>query len=151
MIWCGPINEKFLWKLLAAQESTDHHLFLCSEGGDTDPMLSAGDVMAWNKWGVTATGCVMSAAIYILAAGTERAATENTRFMIHCPWMQDLTGNSEEIARQKAELDRYTKLYFAMLGRQTKHRSKWWKDRASEDWFFGAKEALQYGLIHTIA
>lgn len=145
-------------KLVDGKNTTKEgrRLFLNSFGGCTATMTSIIDLFeeAWDL-STVATGACMSAAVPIVAAGTpgQRFATWRTRFMLHPP--SDVYESSVEstfLENELAELKDCEDKYASIMARYCKHNKKWWLSKCGgrTPWYFGAKEALQHGIIDHI-
>lgn len=153
LIWTSEIDERFLWRLLQNAES--RQLLLHSHGGDCGCMSAALDLMAERDWTVGATGAIYSAAVPIVAVGAPgyRAATPNTRFLVHLPRLFTLGDyDSEGLTQESDELKKMEKIYTEALGNTTKKSAKWWMARikAKTDFYFDAEEAIRLGVIDSI-
>lgn len=156
LIWTDDISGDLCAKMLKASMRGHRALILNSRGGECDHMCAILDLMEAGGWSVLATGSIMSAAVPILAAGEkgERAATPTTRFMLHLPRVWSFgAATSDELTTESDELRALETLYCGVLGKRTKRPAKFWleKIRTKKDWYFGAKEALELGLIDSVA
>ena len=153
MIHCGEIDDKFLQRLLKS-ESDD--LTLCSAGGGVYVMAAAidnllGRAEAGRRLNIKGTGCIMSAAVPILAAGTYRTATPSTRFMVH-ECNTKLAGNSGLILAEAPEIKRIEDEYWILLGKLTKRKAAWWREQCrGRPFYFSAGKAKVWGVIDKIA
>ena len=154
-IWTNYIDSEFAAKLLKYALRGGRDLLLNSRGGDTDHMCAALDLMLPGGWSVVASGSIMSAAVPLLAAADKgnRLCTPRTRFMVHLPKLWSFGANtSDELETEGAELRLLEELYCGVLGDRTRKPSSFWLDkiRQKRDWYFGAREALKYGLVDEI-
>ena len=131
-------------------------LWLNSFGGCTASMSSIVDLFeeAWDL-STIATGACMSAAVPIVAAGTpgKRYATHRTRFMLHPSWNEygqalERSFLENELAEFKDGEDKYA----AIMARYCQHDKKYWLNKCNcrVPWYFGAREALNQGIIDFI-
>lgn len=149
VVWAGDIDGKFLEMLITKHPT---RILLFSGGGCMYSMTAALDYLQACPTEMVATGCCMSAAVPILAAGSARLATANTRFMVH-PGSAALEADRTlvQIRNESEELERLENLYLDLLAARTKKDRRWWERRCDESFYFGAPEALSIGLIDAIA
>lgn len=146
MIYSGPINDKFLERLINSKD--DEKLIINSGGGCIGVMRASLDFIEAAEWVTVAMGMCMSAAVLIVAAGAERYATPRCRFMIHNGSFELGTLGSQETQVEGAEAVLVQAEYWAELAKLTKKSAKWWKDQCSTGpFYFGAKQAKSYGVI----
>lgn len=131
----------------------DINLFLNSPGGSVTAGLAIYDTLQFVQCPI-ATYCIGQAAsmgAVLLAAGSpgKRHALPNSRIMIHQPWggvggtALDISIQADEILRLKSTLN----------GILSKHSGKPVEEVARDsdrDFFMGAAEAKEYGLIDEI-
>ena len=131
----------------------DINLFLNSPGGSVTAGLAIYDTLQFVQCPVS-TYCIGQAAsmgAVLLAAGSpgKRHALPNSRIMIHQPWggvggtALDISIQADEILRLKSTLN----------GILSKHSGKPVEEVARDsdrDFFMGAAEAKEYGLIDEI-
>jgi len=134
-------------------KNQDINLFLNSPGGSVTAGLAIYDTLQFVQCPI-ATYCIGQAAsmgAVLLAAGSpgKRHALPNSRIMIHQPWggvggtALDISIQAEEILRLKDTLN----------GVLSKHSGKAIEEVAKDsdrDFFMGAAEAKEYGLIDEI-
>ena len=143
--------------MLAGISREPIELIISSYGGDLDEAFALHDVTRTLKVPITtlALGKCMSAAPILVACGQrgERYATENTLFMLHDAELDvpgDSTSNIRESVRVTEEM---MARYATLLSRYTKKRDKrfWLRIFARKhDTFFGAEQALEWGIIDQI-
>lgn len=155
-IWTDSIDSEFSRKLIKYALAGGRELYLNSYGGDCGHMCAALDLMEPGGWTVVASGAIMSAAVPILAVGDKgcRVCTSRTRFMIHLPKIWSFgASTSDELKTESEELTQLEELYCGVLGRHTKKPASFWSAKVKEkkDWYFGAAEALKFGLVDEIA
>lgn len=131
-------------------------LYVSSYGGELDEAFALHDVTRTIRSPVhtIALGKCMSAAPMLVACGTpgSRFATENTTFMLHDAELSPAGANADNILANanitKSMMDRYATL----LARYSKKDKRFWKKVFSGkvDMFFGAQQALEWGLIDMI-
>lgn len=149
MIYSGPINDKFLERLINTKDEAK--LVLNSGGGCIGVMRAAMDFMSAAEWVTVATGMCMSAAVLIVAAGAERYATPRTRFMVHNGSFELGTLGSQETQVEGVEAVLVQAEYWAELAKLSKKTAKWWKEQCSTGpFYFSAKQAKAYGVIDRV-
>jgi ATP-dependent Clp protease protease subunit len=134
-------------------KNQDINVFLNTPGGSVTAGLAIYDTLQFVQCPV-ATYCIGQAAsmgAVLLAAGTKgkRHALPNSRIMIHQPWggvggtAIDISIQAEEILRLKVTL---SQILAKHTGRMVEQVSK----DSDRDFFMGAAEAKNYGLIDEI-
>jgi len=141
--------------LMADDGDSPIDLFIASYGGDIDETFALHDVTRTIRVPVrtTALGMCMSAAPFLVACGSrgERYASENCEFMLHTAsveldgQMANVDGTMAAIKRRCERMDRLLAKYTDMPYRHWSRLSK-----ASTDRYFGAEQALEWGLIDQI-
>jgi ATP-dependent protease ClpP protease subunit len=144
------------------------NLIINSLGGDADAIFSTLDFYdELKKKGVLvntkADGSCMSAATFIVCGGTgKRTATKRCRFMVHELQLAGIGGTHTQTKSLQVELDRMQSGYYETYAMTTKYRDKkptkeqlnkeiaLWEKRCAKETYFGAKEALELGLIDEI-
>ena len=134
-------------------KTQDINLFLNSPGGSVTAGLAIYDTMQFVQCPV-ATYCIGQAAsmgAVLLAAGTKgkRHALPNSRIMIHQPW-GGVGGTAIDIAIQADEILRLKKTLSQILGKHCGRDPERVEKESDRDFFLGAKEAKEYGLIDEI-
>ena len=134
-------------------KTQDINLFLNSPGGSVTAGLAIYDTMQFVQCPV-ATYCIGQAAsmgAVLLAAGTKgkRHALPNSRIMIHQPW-GGVGGTAIDIAIQADEILRLKKTLSQILGKHCGRDPERVEKESDRDFFMGAKEAKDYGLIDEI-
>jgi len=134
-------------------KNQDINLFLNSPGGSVTAGLAIYDTLQFVQCPI-ATYCIGQAAsmgAVLLAAGSpgKRHALPNSRIMIHQPW-GGVGGTALDISIQADEILR---LKDTLNGILSKHSGKPVEEVAKDsdrDFFMGAAEAKEYGLIDEI-
>ncbi len=129
-------------------------LHISSRGGDMNDALSIIDFINASEFPVQVigTGRVMSAAPFILMSGTKgyRCCTANTRFLLH-PTSSCSMGTIEEQKVQLNETKKLNKIFKSIAMKRTKLTSEEYDAMdVAGDHYFGAKKALEYGIIDYI-
>lgn len=134
-------------------KSQDINLFLNTPGGSVTAGLAIYDTMQFVQCPV-ATYCIGQAAsmgAVLLAAGTagKRHALPHSRIMIHQPW-GGVGGTAVDISIQADEILRLKQTLSDILGRHSGRSSEQIAEESDRDFFMGAGEAKEYGLIDEI-
>lgn len=98
-----------------------------------------------------AMGCVAGPPLMILAAGTkgERYSMKSARMILAQP-LGGLSGTSVEVKLQALELNRNAKAQSAFIAKYTGQDYEELRGLMTRDTYFGAKEAIEFGLIDHI-
>lgn len=131
----------------------DINIYVNSPGGVITAGLAIYDTIQFVKCDV-ATYCVGQAAsmgAVLLAAGAKgkRFALPNSRIMIHQPW-GGVQGTAEDISRQTKEILRLREQVNDIIARHTGKKVEQVKIDTDRDYFMGAQEAKEYGLIDEV-
>ncbi len=131
----------------------DINLYINTPGGIITAGLAIYDTMQFVKCNV-ATYCVGQAAsmgALLLSAGTKgkRYALPNSRIMIHQPW-GGVQGSAEDISRQTKEILRLREKVNEILSLHTGQPLEKIKVDTDRDYFMGALEAKEYGLVDEV-
>lgn len=134
-------------------KNQDINLFLNSPGGSVTAGLAIYDTMQFVQCPI-ATYCIGQAAsmgAVLLAAGTKgkRHTLPNSRIMIHQPW-GGVGGTALDIAIQADEILRLKETLNGILAKHSGKTLDELKNDSDRDFFMGAKEAKEYGLIDEI-
>jgi ATP-dependent Clp protease protease subunit len=154
-IYTGNANE-LVMKLLYLQSENrkkDIHFYINSPGGDVIATLAIYDTMQILSCPV-ATYCVghaMSGAALLLAGGTKgkRSALPNARIMVHQPH-GGVGGQVSDIEIQAKEILRYRDVLNQILAHHTGKPVEEIARDMDRDFFMGAEEAKQYGLVDRV-
>ena len=131
----------------------DISLYINSPGGSVTAGLAIYDTIQYIKSDVQ-TICLGQAAsmgALLLAAGSpgKRYILPSARVMIHQPW-GGVTGQVSDIAIHTRELLRIKKLSIDYFAYHTGQDAKTIANDLERDFFFDAKEAVEYGLADHI-
>jgi len=98
-----------------------------------------------------AMGCVAGPPLMILAAGTkgERYSMKSARMILAQP-LGGLSGTSVEVKLQALELNRNAKAQSAFIAKYTGQDYEELRGLMTRDTYFGAQEAIDFGLIDHI-
>eukprot|EP00245_Coleochaete_scutata_P004491 TRINITY_DN17192_c0_g1_i1.p1 TRINITY_DN17192_c0_g1~~TRINITY_DN17192_c0_g1_i1.p1 ORF type:complete len:326 (+),score=57.23 TRINITY_DN17192_c0_g1_i1:73-1050(+) len=156
----SPVNSQLaqrvissLMTLAAVDEKEDIKMYINCPGGSTYSVLAIFDCMQWIKPDVATVcfGLAASQGALLLAGGTKgkRSAMPNSRIMIHQP-QGGSGGTIEDVRRQVNELmvsrDKIDKMFSVFTGQPVEKVQKY----TDRDRFFGAAEALEFGLIDSL-
>jgi ATP-dependent Clp protease, protease subunit len=153
----GPVNEMSA-NLIVAQllflesenPEKDISIYINSPGGSVSAGLAIYDTMQFIKPDVS-TLCVGQAAsmgALLLAAGShgKRFALPNSRVMIHQP-MGGFQGQASDIEIHAKEILYLRQRLNEILSKHTRQEIKTIEHDTERDNFFGAEEAVKYGLV----
>ncbi|MEC7585057.1 MAG: ATP-dependent Clp protease proteolytic subunit [Planctomycetota bacterium] len=134
-------------------KNQDINLFLNTPGGSVTAGLAIYDTMQFVQCPV-ATYCIGQAAsmgAVLLAAGTagKRHALPHSRIMIHQPW-GGVGGTAMDISIQADEILRLKQTLSDILARHSGRSAEQIAEQSDRDFFMGAGEAKEYGLIDEI-
>jgi ATP-dependent Clp protease protease subunit len=134
-------------------KTQDINIFLNSPGGSVTAGLAIYDTMQFVQCPV-ATYCIGQAAsmgAVLLAAGTKgkRFALPHSRIMIHQPW-GGVQGTAQDISIQAEEILRLKRTLSEILGQHCGRDPEVVSRESDRDFFMGASEARDYGLIDEI-
>ena len=154
-IYTGNANEVVM-KLLYLQSENrrkDIHFYLNSPGGDVIATLAIYDTMQILSCPV-ATYCVgqaASGAAVLLAGGTKgkRFALPHARVMLHQPY-GGVGGQISDIEIQANEILRNRQMLNQILADHTGQGLERISTDTDRDFFLGAEEAKEYGLVDSI-
>jgi ATP-dependent Clp protease protease subunit len=157
----GPIDDH-ISALVCAQmlflESEDPKkeisLYINSPGGSVTAALAMYDTMQHIQPEISTTciGQAASAGAFLLCAGTrgKRRSLENARIMIHQP-LGGIQGQASDIKIHAEEILKLRKQLNAIMSHHTGQTISHIEKTTERDQFFSAEEALDFGLIDTIA
>lgn len=154
-IHVGNANEMVM-KLLYLQSENrrkDIHFYINSPGGSVTATLAIYDTMQMLSCPV-ATYCVgeaASGAAVLLLGGTKgkRYCLPNSRVMLHQP-MGGVGGQVSDIEIQAAEILRYRDVLNQIISKHTGQPIERIAKDTDRDFFLGALEAKDYGLVDEI-
>lgn len=154
-IYTGNANEVVM-KLLYLQSENrrkDIHFYLNSPGGEVVATLAIYDTMQMLSCPV-ATYCVgqaASGAAVLLAGGSKgkRFALPHSRIMLHQPY-GGVGGQVSDIEIQSREILRTREMLNEILAKHTGQPVQKIAKDTDRDFFLGAKEAKDYGLVDDI-
>ena len=134
-------------------KNQDVNMFLNTPGGSVTAGLAIYDTMQFVQCPV-ATYCIGQAAsmgALLLAAGTKnkRHALPHSRIMIHQPW-GGVQGTAADISIQAEEILRLKTTLSEILAQHCGKTPEQVSEDSDRDFFMGAEEAKEYGLIDEI-
>lgn len=130
-------------------------IFISSDGGSVYEALALYDIINCIKCPVNtfAYGRCMSASVLLLAAGVpgQRWVSPNVAFMHH-DWSAEIQGKGGDLATTVKHFEEVSTTWTKLLAKHSSKDFKWWNSRAKkqEDFYFGSKEALEWGLADNI-
>jgi len=132
----------------------DISLYINSPGGSTTALMAIYDTMQYIKPDVSTLcmGLAASAAAVLLAAGAEgkRFALPHTRIMIHQPHISGLGGQATDIEIHAREILKTREDINEILAEHTKKPLEVVQADTERDFWLGAEEAMEYGVIDSV-
>lgn len=132
----------------------DVNLYINSPGGSTTALMAIYDTMQYIKPAVSTLcmGLAASAAAVLLAAGAEgkRYALPHSRIMIHQPHISGLGGQATDIEIHAREILKTREDINEILALHTKKDLAEVQADTERDFWLGADEAIEYGVIDSI-
>lgn len=139
--------------LEAEDPDKDIQLYINSPGGSVTSGLAIYDTMMYIKPDVSTIclGQAASMAAVLMAAGTagKRLALPYSRFLLHQP-MGGVRGQASDIEIQANEIIRIGEMIDEILARHTGQPLDVIHRDSDRDFFMGAEEAKEYGLVDAI-
>jgi ATP-dependent Clp protease protease subunit len=161
IVFIGTAIDDYIANVVIAQMlflqmedvNKDINLYINTPGGAITAGLAIYDTMQFVKCHV-ATYCVGQAAsmgALLLCAGTKgkRFVLPNSRIMIHQPW-GGVQGSAEDISRQTDEILRLRGKVNEILALHTGRPLQRIKQDTDRDYFMGATEAKEYGIVDEV-
>jgi ATP-dependent Clp protease protease subunit len=138
------------------QGSEDITMLINSPGGASSSGLAIYDAMQYARSDIRTVcmGLAASMGAVILCAGTKgkRSTWENSRIMIHQPLIAgSFFGPASDIQIQAEEMLRVRERLNLILSHHTEKPVKKIEEDTDRDYFMSAQEALEYGLVDSIA
>ena len=132
----------------------DINLYINSPGGSTTALMAIYDTMQYIKPDVSTLcmGLAASAAAVLLAAGAngKRFALPHSRIMIHQPHISGLGGQATDIEIHAREILKTREDINEILAEHTKKPLELVQADTERDFWLGAKEAIEYGVIDSV-
>lgn len=155
----GEINkslaEKIVRQLLVLEADSDEpiKIFIDSPGGDADAGYAIFDMIRFIKAPVYTIGMGLVASagsIILLAAPKERRfGLPNSHYLIHQP-LSGIKGVATEIEIHALELEKLRVRINEMISAETGKSVEQVSKDTDRDFWMGAKEAFEYGLISKV-
>ncbi|NBF39947.1 MAG: ATP-dependent Clp protease proteolytic subunit [Spirochaetes bacterium] len=151
-----PLAERVVRQLLLLEEQSDEPIkaFIDSPGGDADAGYAIFDMMRFVKPEVhtIGMGLVASAgAIILLAAAKEnRIGLPNSHYLIHQP-LSGMRGVATDIEIHAREIEKMRARINKLISEETGQPMDKVEKDTDRDFWMGADEAREYGLISKIA
>ncbi|MCL1601006.1 MAG: ATP-dependent Clp protease proteolytic subunit [Actinomycetia bacterium] len=132
----------------------DINLYINSPGGSTTALMAIYDTMQYIKPDVSTLcmGLAASAAAVLLAAGADgkRFALPHSRIMIHQPHISGLGGQATDIEIHAREILKTREDINVILAEHTKKPLEVVQTDTERDFWLGAEEAIEYGVIDSV-
>jgi ATP-dependent Clp protease, protease subunit len=132
----------------------DIAMYINSPGGSTYALMAIYDTMQFIKPDVATycMGLAASAAAVLLAGGAKgkRFALPHSRIMLHQPHISGLGGQATDIEIHAREILKTREEINQLLAIQTGQELERVRDDTERDYWMGADEAHEYGVIDTI-
>jgi len=132
----------------------DINLYINSPGGSTTALMAIYDTMQYIKPDVSTMcmGLAASAAAVLLAAGADgkRFALPHSRIMIHQPHISGLGGQATDIEIHAREILKTREDINVILAEHTKKALEVVQADTERDFWLGAEEAMEYGVIDSV-
>ncbi|MBT8196966.1 MAG: ATP-dependent Clp protease proteolytic subunit [Acidimicrobiia bacterium] len=132
----------------------DINIYINSPGGSTTALMAIYDTMNFIKPDVATycMGLAASAAAVLLAGGTagKRFALPHSRIMVHQPHISGLGGQATDIEIHAKEILKTREQINEILARHTKQPLETVQSDSERDFWMGADEALEYGVIDSV-
>lgn len=132
----------------------DINLYINSPGGSTTALMAIYDTMQYIKPEVSTMcmGLAASAAAVLLAAGAhgKRFALPHSRIMLHQPHISGLGGQATDIEIHAREILKTREDINEILAEHTKQPLEVVQADTERDFWLGAVEAVEYGVIDTV-
>lgn len=142
--------------LMETESKTDPcEMFISSYGGEVCEALALYDVIQTLQCPVHcfAYGKCMSAAPLLLAAGEpgHRWVAQHVSFMHH-DWSAEVDGRGTQLQAYMKYYERENENWIRLLTKHSTKDYKFWSRKAkmTSDFFFGSKEALEWGIADAI-
>ncbi len=140
--------------LEAEDSEKDINLYINSPGGSVSAGLAIYDTMKFIKPDV-ATICVgmaASMAAILLAGGAsgKRSALNNSRIMIHQPWVGGLQGQTSDIEIHAKEMLKTRDTLYKILAEHTGKTLEQITKDCDRDYFLSSAEAKDYKIVDNI-
>jgi ATP-dependent Clp protease protease subunit len=151
-----PLAERVVRQLLLLEEQGDQPIkaFIDSPGGDADAGYAIFDMMRFVKPEVhtIGMGLVASAgAIILLAAEKDnRIALPNSHYLIHQP-LSGMRGVATDIEIHAREIEKMRARINKLISEETGQPMEKVEKDTDRDFWMGAEEAKDYGLVSKIA
>ena len=160
LLWvAGPVNDNMSTVVqaqlmfLSNTSSEDITMHIDSPGGSVKSGLSMVDVMDYinNDIRTINTGMAASMGSVLLGAGTKgkRMSLRFSRTMLHQS-SGGFRGNIQDAEIDWAEWQKINEVLFELLGEYCGKTAEQVKEDATRDFWLGAKDALDYGIIDEV-
>lgn len=156
----GEVNDRVARRLverLLALSFTDPEkpitLYISSPGGHVESGDAVFDTMQYIPCAVRTVGMgwvgSIATHIYLAAEAENRFSLPNTRYLIHQP-SGGYGGDAKDIQIQATEIVRTRERIFRVIAERTGQTYEKVKADADRDYWMGAEESVEYGLVGRI-
>ena len=140
--------------LYLAEEAPDKEItmYINSPGGSVSPGLAIYDVMRAIPCQIRTVcfGTAASMAAVLFAAGDRREILRHSEVMIHDPLVGGISGSALSVQDRSERLMAKRKLLCSILAQHTGKELKQIYKATAKDTWFGAEEAVKYGLADAV-
>ena len=149
--WIIKWNEEDDKAGLVGNDRKEIRIYITSNGGDVVAGFSAIDVVRTSKTPVhtIAVGCAASMGILLLMAGHNKSAYENTVLLIHDGSLA-VNGSSRKAKSTMSFYDKLDERVKNYILSRTNIPEEKYDEKADDEWFMFADEALALGIIDNI-
>ncbi len=143
---------KALWDLIEADKEKPIALFINSDGGTVVEATALYDFILASETPIDtyALGEIKSAAVLVFVAGRRRYTYPNTLFMLHKAIGSPPERNFPEVLRYAEEMSKWDGRYAGLVAQRIKLDSTAIRAAMEATTFFGAEEALEWGVCDEI-
>jgi ATP-dependent protease ClpP protease subunit len=151
VIICGEITSNTLEQVLKeVNEGSLKEIWLCTQGGDLTAALGIYDLIVDRDIKVIGAGYVQSCGLVILLGGSERVATEHTRFMSHAITIEVEEEDDEIDPADLLDVKEITKVVAELYIRRGNMDAPKALDMLTTTNHFDAKTAVELGFIQSV-
>ncbi|NLM01130.1 MAG: ATP-dependent Clp protease proteolytic subunit [Treponema sp.] len=160
IILSGEINDEMAQDIvrqlftMEAENNEPIRIFIDSPGGSVDSGFAIFDTIRFINCPVYTIGMGLvasAAALILLAAPKEnRFAFPNSHYLLHQPLLSGMRGTATEIEIQAAEIEKTKTRLNELISEETGKAIKQVEKDTDRDFWLGAKEALEYGLVSKV-
>jgi ATP-dependent Clp protease protease subunit len=158
--YIGALDSTNMWQdivILKSMGVDTLNIMINSGGGSAYDGLALADSVAYAKTiGLTtnayAVGLCASAAVPVFAAAQNRYATSSAQFMVHKAKLGKYLAyeDADELKSQQSMLSLLREKYVNIMVNGSNLSAEAWEDKIKSTTYFGAEEAIEWGLVHEI-